>query len=123
FRAALGVSPKALAVVYFGLLNASKGLDDLLDAFERIAQTRAESKLLLLGGSMGDSDVTDRATASRLQPRLATLGTHLIRPGYLQPEALSAHLLAADVALLPYADGASPRRGSLLACAEHGLPI
>jgi glycosyltransferase involved in cell wall biosynthesis len=25
--------------------------------------------------------------------------------------------------LLPYADGASPRRGSLLACAEHGLPI
>jgi glycosyltransferase involved in cell wall biosynthesis len=36
---------------------------------------------------------------------------------------LSAHLLAADVALLPYVDGASGRRGSLLACAEHGLPI
>ena len=32
-------------------------------------------------------------------------------------------MLAADVALLPYTDGASPRRGSLLACAEHGLPI
>jgi glycosyltransferase involved in cell wall biosynthesis len=36
---------------------------------------------------------------------------------------LSAHLLAGDVALLPYADGASARRGSLLACASHGLPI
>ncbi|MCA1645133.1 MAG: glycosyl transferase family 1, partial [Chloroflexi bacterium] len=36
---------------------------------------------------------------------------------------LSAYLLAGDVALLPYTDGASPRRGSLLACAEHGLPI
>jgi glycosyltransferase involved in cell wall biosynthesis len=36
---------------------------------------------------------------------------------------LSAYLLASDVALLPYADGASARRGSLLACAEHGLPI
>ena len=36
---------------------------------------------------------------------------------------LSRVLLAGDVALLPYADGASPRRGSLLACAAHGLPI
>jgi glycosyltransferase involved in cell wall biosynthesis len=44
-------------------------------------------------------------------------------PGWLQPATLSAYLLAADVALLPYVDGASPRRGSLLACAEHGLPI
>jgi len=30
--------------------------------------------------------------------------------------------LPADIALPPYADRASPRRGSLLACAEHGLP-
>jgi glycosyltransferase involved in cell wall biosynthesis len=47
----------------------------------------------------------------------------VIQPGWLEPAALSAYLLAADVALLPYADGASARRGSLLACAAHGLPI
>jgi glycosyltransferase involved in cell wall biosynthesis len=46
-----------------------------------------------------------------------------MQTGWLDAAALSAHLLAADVALLPYVDGASPRRGSLLACAEHGLPI
>jgi glycosyltransferase involved in cell wall biosynthesis len=46
-----------------------------------------------------------------------------VTTGWLAPPDLSAHLLAGDVALLPYADGASGRRGSLLACAEHGLPI
>jgi glycosyltransferase involved in cell wall biosynthesis len=46
-----------------------------------------------------------------------------MQTGWLVDTELSAHLQAADVALLPYRDGASPRRGSLLACAEHGLPI
>jgi glycosyltransferase involved in cell wall biosynthesis len=53
----------------------------------------------------------------------ARLDDRLVQPGWLPPETLSAYLLAADVALLPYVDGASARRGSLLACAEHGLPI
>jgi glycosyltransferase involved in cell wall biosynthesis len=47
----------------------------------------------------------------------------VVRSGWLAPPELSAYLLAGDVALLPCTDGASARRGSLLACAEHGLPI
>lgn len=123
FRRRFGLEPGALAVVYFGLLNASKGLDLLLSAFEVICRSQPTARLLLLGGSTGASDPTDRATARGLESRLLDLGDRLIRPGWLPPSELSAHLLAGDVALLPYADGASARRGSLLACAEHGLPI
>jgi glycosyltransferase involved in cell wall biosynthesis len=123
FRARLGVGPDALAIAYFGLLNASKGLDLLLDAFERVVRSRTEARLLLLGGEAGASDPTDRQTAAGVRKRFDRLGSHVTRSGWLEPEALSAHLLAADVAVLPYLDGASPRRGSLLACAEHGLPI
>jgi len=72
---------------------------------------------------MGASDPTDRVTAARVARRIERLGTAVIRTGWLPPERLSAYLLAGDVALLPYADGASARRGSLLACAAHGLPI
>jgi glycosyltransferase involved in cell wall biosynthesis len=123
FRAQLGLQPGTLAVAYFGLLNASKGLDALLDGFDLISQSEPGARLLLLGGGIGASDATDVATAARLEPRLRKLGARLVWPGWLQPATLSAYLLAADVALLPYVDGASPRRGSLLACAEHGLPI
>lgn len=119
FRTRLGLDD--LAVAFFGLLNASKGLDLLLDTFEQVRRQRPRARLLVLGGSVGASDPTDRQTAARVAERMHALGA--LTPGYLEPASLSAHLLAADVALLPYVDGASPRRGSLLACAAHGLPI
>jgi glycosyltransferase involved in cell wall biosynthesis len=123
FRARLGLQADDLAVVYFGLLNASKGLELLIGAFERVLEARPSSRLLLLGGRAGASDPGDRVTALRIQPALDRLGDRVIQPGFLPSNGLSAYLLAGDVALLPYADGASARRGSLLACAVHGLPI
>jgi glycosyltransferase involved in cell wall biosynthesis len=123
FRRAQGISPDELVVVYFGLLNASKGLDLLLSTFERLVSRRVRARLWLLGGPVGASDPTDLVTGTRLSMRLDGLGSRAMRTGWLPPRDLSAYLLAGDVALLPYADGASSRRGSLLACAEHGLPI
>jgi glycosyltransferase involved in cell wall biosynthesis len=123
FRARLGLNAGDLAIVYFGLLNASKGLDMLLDAFDVVRRVRPASRLLLLGGEVGASDPTDRLTAARLRQRLDGLGERVVRSGWLPAAELSAYLLAGDIALLPYADGASARRGSLLACAEHGIPI
>ncbi|MDQ6672585.1 MAG: hypothetical protein M3069_17895 [Chloroflexota bacterium] len=123
FRTSIGLAADSLAVVHFGLLNQSKGLDLVLDAFELIVQHTPDARLLLLGGEVGARDPTDRRTTARLRERLERLGHCLVRTGWLEPQLLSRYLLASDVALLPYTDGASPRRGSLLACAEHGLPI
>jgi glycosyltransferase involved in cell wall biosynthesis len=121
FRRAQGLD--GLTLVYFGLLNASKGLESLFDAFDLVLRERPDARLLLLGGRIGASDPTDARTASAFGSRLLRLGPRVVQPGFLQPADLSAWLLAGDVALLPYADGASARRGSLLACAAHGLPI
>ena len=110
-------------LVYFGLLNSSKGLDTLLDAFALVTAARPDARLLMLGGRVGASDPTDRQTAAGLEQRLTQLGPRIVRPGFQSAAEVSAYLQAADVAVLPYVDGASPRRGSLLACAEHGLPI
>jgi glycosyltransferase involved in cell wall biosynthesis len=43
--------------------------------------------------------------------------------GYLAAEELAAHLASCDVLLQPYPDGASSRRGSLMAGLGLGLPI
>jgi glycosyltransferase involved in cell wall biosynthesis len=117
FRHALGVADDETLVAYFGLLNASKGLDTLLDVLDRLERAR----LLFIGGNAGASDATNRATTERLAQRLSN--ERITVTGFLEAREVSAHLLAADVAVLPYSDGASARRGSLLACAAHGLPI
>jgi glycosyltransferase involved in cell wall biosynthesis len=123
FRAELGIQPDDLALAYFGTLNASKGVDVLLDAFDLVIGRQPRARLMLLGGEVGASDPTDRASARRAQARIRRFGSAILRTGWLPTRELSAYLLAADVALLPYLDGASARRGSLLACAAHGLPI
>jgi glycosyltransferase involved in cell wall biosynthesis len=123
FRAGLGLGQSAVVVAYFGLLNASKGLDTLLQAFRFVELRYPNAWLLLLGGVAGASDPTDLETAEAFDRQLGSTTDHVIRTGYVDRELVSAYLRAADVALLPYADGASGRRGSLLACAEHGLPI
>jgi glycosyltransferase involved in cell wall biosynthesis len=123
FRAGLGLETEDLAVVYFGLLNASKGLDLLLATMEQLIARKPRTHLLLLGGETGASDPTDRVTARAVASKIGELSQNVTRTGWLPPRQLSAYLLAGNVALLPYVDGASARRGSLLACAAHGLPI
>jgi glycosyltransferase involved in cell wall biosynthesis len=127
WRADHGLSPDTTLLAYFGFLNSTKGIDDLLRALS-ILRDRHDSDaylLVMVGGGLGSSDPTNRATAAQLDTLAQTLGIddHLIWTGYLQPPEVSAALLSSDIAVLPYADGASFRRGSLLAVLEHALPL
>lgn len=122
-RAAVGAGPETCLIAYFGFFNASKGLDTLLAA---LAQLRAagDYRLLLVGGGTGASDPTDAATWADLQTQIAALGlgAAVQRTGYGTAQAVSAALGSADLAALPFRDGASLRRGSLLVVLAHGLP-
>ena len=124
WREKRGLPEGAAVAAYFGFLNSTKGLDDLLKALAALRE-KGDYRLLMVGGGLGSSDPTNRSTAERLAALARDLGVQdrLVWTGYLPPEEVSAALLAADFAVLPYADGASFRRGSLLAALEHGLPI
>jgi glycosyltransferase involved in cell wall biosynthesis len=120
WRARLGVGSDDVLLAYFGLLSRTKGLDVLLDALEQLPE---RVRLLVIGGEAPVQ--ADQEYAARLQQRIAggSLGARVQITGHCGEEEVSAHLLAADIAALPFNDGASFRRGSLLAALAHGLPV
>jgi len=119
WREQLGFSKDTVVLAYFGLLNRSKGVIELLRA---LALLPARFKLLIIGGSAPFPD--DQRYAAEVQAFLLShqLSERVEVTGPCSAADVSAHLLAADLAVLPFLDGASYRRGSLLAALAHGVP-
>src|SRR5690606_25886406 len=65
FRAALGISPEALCLVYAGRLAQDKGLLDLAAAWTEIARVHPGARLLIAG----EDDPTDPVDLSMLKAR------------------------------------------------------
>lgn len=122
-RKKLGVGPRTILLSHFGLLNQSKGMEDLLLAMKILVEQGLDVKLVIVGGTTGSSDTTNVRFANSIRARIQELGLggRVIETGFLAPEEVTAHLLASDICVLPYRDGASFRRGSLMAALEHGL--
>lgn len=125
WRAEHGIAHTTALVAYFGFFNAGKGLETLIGALDRLRGAGADIMLLLVGGGTGMSDPTNAQAAAALLRAVADrhLEAAVQWTGYVTPEEVSAALLSADLAALPFLDGASLRRGSLLAVLAHGLPL
>jgi glycosyltransferase involved in cell wall biosynthesis len=125
WRAQAGVRPDEVLLGYFGFLNESKGADVLISALATLVERRARVKLALIGGATGATDPTNAAFEARLERMIARydLKGRILRTGFVDAEGVSAALLACDVVVLPYRDGASLRRGSLHAALAHGCAI
>lgn len=121
-RAALGVTPADCLLGYFGFLNESKGADTLLEA---LAQVDAQTHLVFIGGQTGSSDATNQAFLAQLRGQIAALGLNerVHWTGFVPDERVSTFLHAADMAVMPYRDGVSLRRGTLMAVLAHGRTL
>jgi len=125
WRRLLGLAPGALMLCYFGFLNASKGGEELVRALGRLVAAGHDAHLLMIGGAVGASDPTNAAylAAVRALIKEEGLGKRVVWTGHVAPEQVSASFAASDICVLPYRDGASYRRGSLMAALAHGMPI
>lgn len=125
-RRLLGVDDRTFLVGYFGFLSASKGVPTLLEAVGRIKAQRPRQRirLALIGAEAGISNPADLAQARLIHDAVEReqLAEVVVKTGYLPPPDLSATLLACDAVALPFRDGASARRGTLMAALAHGLP-
>ncbi len=114
-----------LLLAYFGFLNESKGGEELIEALALLRQHGLEAHLLLIGGDVGHADPTNIAYAQRVQDLIDrhALADFVHRTGYTDLAQVSANLLAADVVVMPYRDGVSFRRTTLIAALRHSCPV
>lgn len=104
WRSRHGVPDGAIVLLFMGLAHPSKELATLTRTLETLESAGIPARLVLAGG------------ASLAHPWAIDLG-------FLSKADAEAALAAADVAVLPFADGASARRTSLMNALAAGLPV
>ncbi|NOZ06075.1 MAG: glycosyltransferase [Chloroflexi bacterium] len=125
WRARLAVGEDEGLLVHFGFLNSSKGCETLIEAVAQLRQAGTPVRLLMVGGRTGHADPTNVAYAEQIEAQMASAGVAeaVIWTDFTAPDEVSGHLLAGDVAVLPYRDGVSFRRTTLITALAHGLPV
>lgn len=103
-------------VVYFGLLAPNKGLEPFLELAALAQQRGLGLRFRVLGGW------NDRHAAYVAGVMRDTKALPVEWAGPLEEAALSLELRRSQLAYLPFRDGASDRRTSLLAALAHGVP-
>lgn len=125
WRQKTGYRANDFVLAYFGFLNRSKGGLTLIKTLHRLAQTHPNIHLLMIGEQVGASDTGNLAYWHEVQALITKLGLEpRVRwTGNLPDAEVGAALNACDVLLMPYTDGASLRRGTLMAGLANGCAI
>ncbi len=115
----------AHVLCYFGFLNQSKGGMDLIRALGLLLEEDPNVHLLFIGGATGASDPTNADYASQIRRLVVEnrLNDHVHWTGHISDEEVSAAFACSDICVLPFQDGVSIRRGSLMAALVHDMPI
>ncbi|MEA3490202.1 MAG: glycosyltransferase family 4 protein [Candidatus Omnitrophota bacterium] len=115
-----GIVKDAVILSNFGFSNPGKGFEDLIDALNRLNVNGRYYVLQI--GAIRDEDVEFRNYLKSLI-RMRGMEKNFIWTGKLDQQQASALLKASDIYVVPYTDGISIRRGSLMAGIVNGLPI
>jgi glycosyltransferase involved in cell wall biosynthesis len=110
-------NPKNNDLIYFGHIRPLKGLETFLEVVKGLKTAGCEIKCVIIGQTLGKYD--DFAKYVRQESKL--LGIKIITN--LSKEDTAKTLSDSKIAYLPYPDGISARRGSLLAAIINNCTI
>ena len=113
-RYELGASPQDEVILYVGSLFRAKGVAELVAAFGSLTASHPRARLVCIGDGPCRGEMTRRAAAAGVEPRVTMLGR--------QPsETVAKWMRAADVFCLPsYSEGCPNVVVEALAC---GRPV
>lgn len=109
-RARIGASDSTLVLATFGRNHPARLHGYTAAALTRVAELSDDVRVLNLG-----------ADAPKMTLRLPE--GHLIEPGLLDAATTAELVAAADLFLLPFVDGVSVRRGTLMAALQHKVAV
>ena len=90
----LGLDPKRKAILFFGLIRLYKGLDILLEAFEKLPE---DYQLIIAGEPYGSFDRYQKILDRITKPERIHMSLK-----YIKDSEVSVFFSAADIAVLPY---------------------
>ena len=125
WRTAHAIPPDTLLIGYFGFMNESKGGETLVRALAELRERGINAAVLQIGGKTGASDPTNVAYAERLRTRAEQLHVRefIYETGFVDERGVSEAFENCTVMALPYRDGVSFRRGTLMAALAHAKAI
>lgn len=98
-RDKLGLPGESRIVLYVGRFVAAKGIRELLDAFEPLAQQDPRLRLVMIGDGVMREQLHRRVAGSSCRQQV-------LLPGPMQPAAIAEWMGAADLLCLPsYSEG------------------
>jgi glycosyltransferase involved in cell wall biosynthesis len=112
-----GIQRDLREIVYFGLIMPHKGLDDVLAVAAVAGRDGAGFRLRIVGSKRPEH----AAYVDELHRK--SKGLPVIWEENLSRTEVSRRLTAAQIAYLPFPDGASERRGSLKAALTCGMAV
>lgn len=114
----LGAGADQPPFLFFGFVRAGKGLEDVIDALS-IATVTHPCNIVIV------SPDPESHYRSELESRMRSAGVfhNVFWAGYRTEQDVSSLLKAGLAAVLPFQDGGTARRGSLLAALSHSLPV
>jgi glycosyltransferase involved in cell wall biosynthesis len=119
-RRSLGLETEAPVVATFGFPAPGKGLETLFRALRRLGDNRPVHLTCI--GETREQDRAHRAQLETLADQLG-LGGRVHWTGAVPDQDAADLLSGADAYVVPYDEGASLRRGTLLAGFRVGVPV
>lgn len=117
-REKYGLKENEIILSCFGMFHVSKRVPLIIDVLGKLYKRRdLHFKLLFIGPSR------DQFAKFLKTPNLKEDYPFLIPTGALEDNDVSLHLQLSEIFIGLYDDGASGRRGSLIAALQHGLPL
>jgi glycosyltransferase involved in cell wall biosynthesis len=116
-----GLKEDTVIISFFGNIHRDKGLEYLLQAFAGLTQKKFLLHLVIIS----QLDPVGNKYHNKIKQLFSSLDIEklIFLSGYIGIEKVSHLLSLSDICVLPFIDGVSLRRGSLMAALAHGKAV